>query len=103
MDVPGALNCRIQCGRWQQEAISRDDQCVGACRSQALDIFGKQALWLMQRQSTNQGELLYGAGNRSQAAARGPVGLRQDERDFMASIGQTYERNRGELGRAGED
>jgi len=81
------VNCRVQCWLRQQETISRDDQCVGARRSQALDIFGKQPLRLMQRQSPDQGGLLYDAGDRSQAAACGPVRLRQDKRNLMAGIG----------------
>ena len=38
-----------------------------------------------------------------QAAAGGPVGLRQDQRDVVAGVEQARQRARGELGRAGED
>jgi hypothetical protein len=62
-----------------------------------------QALWLMQRQSTGQCELLDGALHRSQAAARRAIGLRQDECNIVTGVGEAPERNCCELGCAGED
>jgi hypothetical protein len=37
------------------------------------------------------------------AATRRPVGLRQDQCDVMAGVDKARERDRGELGRTGED
>jgi hypothetical protein len=56
----------------------------------------------VQRESALYCELFDGATRRSHAAARGPVGLRQDERYLMAGISKTCKRNRGEFGCAGE-
>jgi len=50
-----------------------------------------------------RGEAFHGARRRAQSALCGPIGLRQDEGDFVPCIEQRSERALGELRRTGKN
>jgi hypothetical protein len=62
-----------------------------------------QALRLKHRQPAPGREPLYGACHGAQAAARGPIGLGENEGDLVAGVDDARESSLSELGRTGED
>ena len=65
--------------------------------------FGLEALRLEYGKAARRGELLYRRSRLTQAAAGWPVGLGEDESDFVSCRKDGVKRARGELGGAGED
>jgi hypothetical protein len=62
-----------------------------------------QGLRLKEFQPAGGGQLLDGARRWAQAAAGGPVRLREHQRDIVARIEQACKRARCKLGSAGEN
>jgi hypothetical protein len=102
----------IECAVWrdvqerlgQEQAVRGDHQRVRACGAHALDlVLASQAGRLTYRNAVVEREAFHGARDRTQPAACGTVGLRQDQRDFMTCAREARQSPLGELGRAGED
>jgi hypothetical protein len=104
MNVHGAQARRPERARRQQQAVGGDHHDVGARPLQHPEgLVGFQAVRLEDLEIPRKRELLDRAGCGLQAAAGGPVRLRQHQRDFVAGRQQRGQRACRELGSACED
>ena len=104
MDIEGTVRRGLESARRQDQAVGRDDKQLRLRGAKTLErTLVIQLLRLEYLEAAGFGQPLDGALRRMQAAARGPVRLREHQRDFVAGIKQRRQRARSELWSAGED
>jgi hypothetical protein len=104
MNVERAEARRIEHRLRQDQAVGGDDEQVCLHRGDPVARFLLlERFRLENRQPACRGQAFHGAGHGAQSATRGPVGLRQDECDFVTRGEQRGERALGEFRRSGED
>jgi hypothetical protein len=103
MDVEYAVRRNLKCARRQYQPVCRDHQGVGPRGSEAIQrVLVLQALRLKDVQAARGSQLFDGACRWPQAPARGPVRLRQHQRDVVAGIEQRRQRARRKFWSTGE-
>ena len=104
MDVEGSEPRHVQYSGGNDESIRGDHDRVrlGCCDPGGRTGIAKVG-WLENGQAPILCQALDCSRCRTHPASRGPIGLRQNQRDRMAGAEQRVERLRGEFRSAGED
>jgi hypothetical protein len=104
MDVERSLWGEVEHRGRQEQAVSRDDDCIGASRMETRQrIGGFQSLGLKEFQPAGHSKTLHRARHRSQTSPRWAVRLRDDELYLVAFIEEPRKRSLGEFRCARED
>lgn len=103
MDIERAVRRDLERARRQDQSVGRNDQGFRSRGSEAIEralVF--QGLRLKDLQAAACSKLLDGTRRRTQAAACGPIRLREHQRDMVAGIKQRRQRARRKLWSTGE-
>ena len=104
MDVERTKPRNPEYGGRHDQTIRGNNQRVRPRSRDPCDYIGfAQTARLEDGQASRLGEALDGPGTGTQAATRGSVGLRQNQRNDVAGVDQRVKRARGEIRCAGED